>query len=802
MAAFVGRTQELLAIESVLRQAADNGSCHVIVVRGEAGIGKSRLLRQVLDESESGVGGRFHTGYGQAMATSLESEAYTAIRECLRDLVATSHRDLGFFQHLTRALVKSAPDWLAAVPIIGDALAGGAAVAVALRPDEDSETSVTHSSLHQLVNLVECLADDSPLLLVLDDLHSADLSTLDAIVSMAMNIDKPLVMVLSYRITDAAAQALRGGAGYNAVDVALLRVQRYLASQCRFHEITLGRLDDTAMRELVEAELHEQSLRTNEIDRIMERAGGNPLFASTLAQLPWDRRAQPDSLLRGQDAITAVLREQLTFLGDSNLAILECAAVIGLAFEVDYLASLARKDVDDIYDIVDSVQRRGSIVDPYVPRGSHERYAFHHPLLFELLRERAQENGPRWRRLNARLLDVYSSEAVGVGAWNDDVVVRAVECARISRNEEETHRIALVAARRQLQLGAVPQALLLARCSLDHSRGAAEKVAAARVLMEGLIESADNQGCADVFESLEVETLEASEEAQLCALAYARCLRMLGRWNELDEQLSAILGDVHSAAAGGVEARALMLRAEAELCGPIQRTGACLDTLQEVLRRSEDDDLTARALGHTALALLAEYRASDAQKAMQECVSVARESGDAYVIYEAIHWESKIAMALLSLDEAERLLAELAAISQKHGVAGQRPYHARDLSRVQGLQGKVREAAGSYCAYFDLQQGSNRDRAIATLAAQVSELREVHGADAARALVAELVSICPDPAFSSLSATLEHAGAVFDAQAFCVEQMGISRSDYLEAEAIFRFDVPSLETLRGQSREP
>jgi hypothetical protein len=276
---------------------------------------------------------------------------------------------------------------------------------------------------------------------------------------------------------------------------------------------------------------------------------------------------------------------------------------------------------------------------------------------------------------------------------------------------------------------------------------------------------------------------------------------MLARWDQLAEQLDFILNGTYGSPDSGSQARALMLRAEAELCGPVQDTEACLSTLQDVIIRSSEDDLTARALGHRALALLAAYRPEEASLSFDECVAVARRSGNPYVIYEAVHWQSKFAMAILSLNDADRLLAELNDISSKHGVAGQRPYHARDLSRVRGLQGRFSEAAASYRVYWDRQQNSNRDRGIDTLALQVSELYSVHGAEAGIALMSEVLSLCSDPVLDTLSSALSQVEGCFDAETFCIERLGIDRSEFRDSDAIFRFDVPDLNKLRSALHE-
>lgn len=798
---FYGRAEELHDISQTLDAVAEDRACHVLVVRGEPGIGKSALLRQVIDQSDRRRGGRFHVGYGQAMATSIESEAYTAVRESLRSLASSAPSDSGFFRHLAHGVANSAPDWLAAIPLIGDALAGGAALAVALKNDKAGDDDVTSSPSQQLVSLIDSLAERNPLLLVLDDLHWADGATLDVIVRAALTLaQRPVALLLSYRHNDASAQALRGARGRSVLEHSLVRMQRYLAGEHRFHEIALNQLDESSMRQLVAEEMRQQGIQERDVDGIMARARGNPLFASTLAQLPASSQAGPQAPNGGKDAITAVLEEQLSFLEDEHMRLLETAAAVGMAFEVDYLAALARQDEDDVYDAIDAIQRRGSIVDPYIPRGRHERYTFHHPLLCELLLRRARENAPRWRRINGRLLDVYRAEADQEGAWDDDVIVRAVGCAQVSGRRPDTHRIAAIAAARQLQLGAVAQAITLARASLDCADTPRERFAAARVLMEGLIQAADHRGCAATFEALAAEAALGGDQVLPSALLYARSLRMLARWERLAGQLEAIIGGAYGPPNAASLARALMLRAEAELCGPRQDTAACLETLRQVLASTTEDDLEARALGHRALALLAAYRPDEAATAFEGCLEAARRSGDPYVIYEAVHWESKRAIAVLALDEADRRLDQLKEISRRHGVAGQRPYHARDLSRVRGLQGRHREAAEAFRDYWRRQQASNPARAVDTLALQVAELRDLQGAQAASAFLDELGGVCPEPEVASLRQAFQEAGEGFEAEAFCLREAGIDPSELGDADAIFRFDVPDLAQLRSIDR--
>lgn len=802
MDTIIGREEELAALGEALIAARASKACQVITVRGEAGIGKSTLLTHFIAETRRAAP-HVQVGYGQGLATCVDSEAYTALRECLRSLASAGRNDAGFLKRLGKGLAQSAPDWLPAVPLVGDLLAGGASLAMAVQSGSDARPSVAEtadSPIHQLTCLVQTLAEEAPVVLVLDDLHWADKSTLDAITSIAMGVDGQVLLVLSYRTSDASLRA-SGTDGRNPLDAALFRIQRYLAPSGRYNELTVRSLEAADMRAVVSRELGVVH-QGRDVEAIIARAGGNPLFATTLARLPGVARATAVDDDHSANAITAVLREQMSLVDDDHLSLMEQAALIGMIFEVDYLANLTRKDEDDVFDDIDEITRLGLFLNPYDPRGSHERYGFHHPLLCELLRRQSEDNGPRWRRLNSKLVSIYRAEADAVGGWDDDMLVRAVDAASHAQLREECHELSLLAARRQMQLGAVTQAAVLSRLAFSRADSDEQQLAAATVLIRALCAGGDDSGAVRAYEALPDLRLHPGTTAIACALYAARSLRMLAKWDALAAQLGEILAGRFGPITCEDKAQALMLQAESELCGPEQDTDSCLRTIEAVLKLTKDDVLVSRARGHWALLLLSLGDTVGAAVQFEGCLAAAERSAHPPAQFEALHWKSKFAMAVLDLDLAEDLLVRLNELSDRHGIARDSRPHSRDVSRVRGLQGRSAEAAKEFLGYWRQLPEEALLTATATLALQSAELLDLGGRDAARvfqeALWAEVSqsSAERDARLAGVVRILTHSLYYVDVRRLCLEELEVSDACFTQADAIFRFDVPDLFALR------
>jgi hypothetical protein len=789
----VDREHERAILLGQLDRTVQQGTGSVVVLRGEAGVGKTRLLAEFAEvaaarHTDAGL----LTGYGQAMLNSLASDSFQAVRECLRSLTLSADRSGS--RDLLNRVVDSfrlhAPDWIESVPVVGQVLAAG--VRTGRSVIESGRASVDMDSrLDQLIRFVEELTNRGPLLLVLDDLHWADTATIDLLVTVALRVEGPLMLVLAYRPDNLQ---ISESTETHPLKRAVFRLRRYRADCLELDlERLSGRDTELLVRQAVGGVVSARS-----VTQIVQLSAGNPLFAESLVRLG-DAVVAAHAGTPAQ--ITAVLDERLSFLTPTDQRLLETAALIGYSFEVDYLAQLARLDVDDVYERLDVLMNEHGLVRPADPRGDFDRYTIHHPLLAEVLRERAAANGPRWRRQHQKLLEILEAER----PWDDELQVRAVAVALAAGKGDKTYEFAIAACRRQFAIGAVSKAKELARIAAD-SRGTLD---AYGLLAECLATEGDHVGaasaCASALEWARTNPVGAEREAAV-RLWWARSLRMTNSW----EQCQALLDELTAVSTEPSEvlAEVLMLRAEIALCGPVRDTERCIRLCDVAADMSANPELQSRAYGHRGLAHLAAYDSASSEAWLMRAIEVAREKDHPYAEYEAVHWLSKKAMACLELDRAWGLLEELARNSSVSGVASESPWHLRDSSRVLGLQGQVAESARVFARYFDSCYTHAMSRVVTTLACQLGELEDLYGADAGSAMLSQLAVACDrDMADSDRRSMLTghlrrlaHRRPGSDPVLFAVEALGAAEAEARAADAIFRFDVPDLARLRSTRR--
>ena len=273
-AAFIGRRGELRALKAALSRAAD-GDPAVVLVGGEAGIGKTRLVSEL---TAACAGDRTRVLAGGCLPVGEGSLPYAPVVEVLRALVA----ELG--PETVRELVgPSWPEVARLAPGLG-------------RPRVDPDGHPTQSRLFELLlGLLGRLAEQQPILLVVEDLHWADRSTRELLAFLVRNLRRERVLlVVTYRDDEPGRQWL--GA--------------YLAELDRgpVERLVLPRLDRDGTTAQLTGILG-AAPATDLADAVFARSQGNPFFTEELlgvvragsGELP----ASPRDLLRGRvDALT------------------------------------------------------------------------------------------------------------------------------------------------------------------------------------------------------------------------------------------------------------------------------------------------------------------------------------------------------------------------------------------------------------------------------------------------------------------------------------------------------------------
>ena len=194
----VGRADELARLMAHVDRAAE-GRPSAVLVAGDAGVGKTRLLDE-LSRRAADRGLRVLTGHCVDLGDV--GLPYLPFVDLLRDAVADPARTPGLADHPALAgLLTGRPGTAAVVPG-DDAEAGGPRGRGQLRPPADDGRLQLFEAVASLLGE---LAAGTPLLVVLEDLHWADRSSRDLLrylLARLVSVDEPIVVVASYRADD------------------------------------------------------------------------------------------------------------------------------------------------------------------------------------------------------------------------------------------------------------------------------------------------------------------------------------------------------------------------------------------------------------------------------------------------------------------------------------------------------------------------------------------------------------------------------------------------------------------------
>ena len=259
--------------EDVLRELAAafdaavvGGSLEIVTVSGDAGLGKTRLLLE-FEAWLRGGEAALRVAYGRALASNSVGNGFQPLREALADLlVEEEKRGRERLRRLGGLVKATAPDWLDALPVVGGVLH---AAAVTTQQAFAGSEPVPDSMNAQFVALLEQVAGDRPLVLLLDDLHWADVSTVDLLFFLSQRLRRPVLLVLAFRELD-----LRGRDDHHPLRQTLWRMERY----CPVRAVRLRPLSAVSLRRLTEQVLATGGVDPHLVEWLARASEGNPLY--------------------------------------------------------------------------------------------------------------------------------------------------------------------------------------------------------------------------------------------------------------------------------------------------------------------------------------------------------------------------------------------------------------------------------------------------------------------------------------------------------------------------------------------
>jgi DNA-binding CsgD family transcriptional regulator/tetratricopeptide (TPR) repeat protein len=338
----VGRVAEAAQLWAAFKRALA-GTPATVVVAGEAGAGKTRLVGEFARRAEAAGtvvlgGGCLDVGDGTI--------AYAPVVEALRPL-----GELLDAEELERVLGGARAELARLVPGLGPAPPAEPASPGATAPGRLFEL---------LLGVLHRLAADRGVLLVVEDLHWADRSTRDLLGFLVRNLRGRVALVLTYRSDELhrrhplrpfLAELERGG---------------------RAERLELGRLDRRELAELLAGILGEPADPAL-VDEIQARSEGNPFFAEELLAAHREGVDLPpalrDLLLARVEALPAATRR-----------LLQVAAVAGQRVDHELLAEVAGQSADLLVEpLREAVTRHVLVVE------GGDAYAFRHALVQEAI---------------------------------------------------------------------------------------------------------------------------------------------------------------------------------------------------------------------------------------------------------------------------------------------------------------------------------------------------------------------------------------------------------------------------------
>src|SRR5215211_33204 len=638
----IGRQAERDLMRQAL-EAAERGSGSVVLVAGEAGVGKTRLADDVLEESDV-VALRGAAGQGAGAP-------YGPVAAALRSYLRANPKGLDHCGPLRPHLALILPELGQAAPA-----SDRATLVEAIR------AALAH------------IARQGPAVLVLDDLHWSDDATLELLPALAEPLDELRLLVLALYRSDGLPR-----------DHLLRRVRPELRRAGRLQEVTVEPLErdeaEELLRRILEGEpspalvrmLHD---RTQGVPFFLEelahallvagalRPGGNGFELTERGQMPL-----PDTV---RDAVLLSAHE----LSDEARAAAEVAAVAGEEFELDLVAGLASDA--GLAELLD----RGVVVEATPAHG-----AFRH----SLTREALYADVPWLRRRGlhrglAEALDARggSSMAVAshwVGARDEsrarEALLRAAgdsralhayrDAARAGRQaldlwpegEDEERRIAALesyASSAELS-GQLTEAMRAYReiCAIraDDDEGLAEaqrRLAAVQDLTgDRQAALAARRAAADAFSSAGKPADAAVEH-----LALANYLRASADYSEAIEFARAAAEGADQA--GRIDLRARALGLEGVATAKRGEFEAGLETVRTGLALALEHDLTPVAADLYQRLSMVLYDAADyrrAQETLDSALELCETGGDAatevacvtcmvYVLRECGEWKEAL----------------------------------------------------------------------------------------------------------------------------------------------------------------
>ena len=627
MSPLIERDDQLARLEARLAEA-QAGRGGIVLVGGDAGVGKTRLVRSALERA--GIRAL------RSEATQETQAAYAPVASLLRTHLLDTH----------------------------DPAAAELELVLAGRPGPASHPSAL---VGEISRWVTGLGDAAPVAVFLDDLQWADSATVELLPRLAGDLELvPVLLVAAYR----SDEVMRGH------PVRKLRVA--LRRSGVLDEVEVPPLGPEGTAEL-SAQLLGADVAPTLAAVVHDRTQGVPFFVEELAAALAAKELLTVApagieLRAGQevplpDTVRDAVLVRLEALDAGARAALEVAAVAGLRFELDVLAELG------VSGEIDEAVAVGLVEEPTSGTG-----AFRHALA----REAVYTGIPWARRRDLHRLVADALERRGSGP-------RLIAEHRLAAGEREPARVALVAAADvscsvhayRDAAGAIRAALeLWPDDDRDGRLGAVDRLARCAERAGELREAVR------LWEELLTELEPGSLGAARAKASLALALRLLGNVQRAAALRLEAAGALEEAGlwAEAFEHRLWLVWIDDP--GPLDGLLAALAAADEAAERADRIDLKARASSLRGQMLARRGRFDEGYEIARAALALAHESGDAKAIYDAYWYLAAIGVTRGDYAGAEAALEEATAFCRASGLRSDEVFCVACLAKVHARQGE------------------------------------------------------------------------------------------------------------------
>ena len=448
----IGRENDLQLLDRLMMQSREKHG-QIALIAGEAGIGKSRLVSEIKGRAPQGT----VILEGQCFQTD-SALPYAPLLDLFRNFFATHARD-----EIARVLAASAPQLVKLFPDLAVDLPHPVPA-----PDPDPKQEKRHL-FQALVQTITEFAQNHPLIILIEDLHWCDSTSLEFLLLLARRIpSQPILLLVTYRDEETTPE--------------LTHFLAELDRQRLGTEFTLKRMSPLEVDAMLRTILNLNAPVSKEfLDIIFPLTEGNPFFIEEILKAllasgdmsyvdgTWDRKEIDQ--LRIPRTIQDAVQRRTQQLDERTRQALTLASVMGRRFDFRLLQDLLGVEESDLLAMLKEL-----IAAQLVVEETADRFAFRHALTREaiyttlLLRERQglhRAVAEAIERLNAASIDRHAADLslhyYTAGLWQKalDYSQTAGNQARrlYSQREAVVHYSRALVSARHLNIGVEPELL-------------------------------------------------------------------------------------------------------------------------------------------------------------------------------------------------------------------------------------------------------------------------------------------------------------------------------------------------------